>query len=216
VSFDNFDIERILYTLPAVIIGLGLHEWAHAFTAWKLGDATAKEEGRVSFNPLRHLDPLGFLFIVFFGFGWAKPVRFNPENLSRPRRDRALIAAAGPVSNLLLGTAVLCFLKLIFTFAPGMLLGLPPKVFEVSISILLYMAATNLGLFIFNILPIPPLDGSHLFFSGLKIDPRTEARMLKFGGLALIVLIVVGNRIDADILPVHVFVSKVFSLFGFG
>jgi Zn-dependent protease len=212
----NFDIERMLYTLPGVIIGLGLHEWAHAFTAWKLGDLTAKEEGRVSFNPLRHLDPIGFLFIVFAGFGWAKPVRFHPENLSRPRRDRALIAAAGPVANLLLGLAVLCFLKLIFAFALVFVRDLPPKALEALLSLLLYMAATNLGLFIFNILPIPPLDGSHLFFSGLKIEPRTEARILKFGGLALFALILAENGLDSGILPIRIFVNKVFSLFGFG
>ncbi|MDR1316338.1 MAG: site-2 protease family protein [Spirochaetales bacterium] len=214
----DFDIERMLYTLPAVIIGLGLHEWAHAFTAWKLGDVTAKEEGRVSFNPLRHLDPLGFIFIVFVGFGWAKPVRFNPENLSHPRRDRALIAAAGPVSNLLLGLAVLGFLKLLlmFLFTSMFIMNLPPKVLDVSLKILLHTAATNLGLFIFNILPVPPLDGSHIFFSSLKLDPATEARILKFGGLALFILILLENRLATGILPIHIFVNKVFSLFGFG
>ncbi|MDR1932881.1 MAG: site-2 protease family protein [Spirochaetales bacterium] len=212
----NFDIERMLYTVPAVIAGLGLHEWAHAFTAWRLGDVTAKEEGRVSFNPLRHLDPLGFLFIVFAGFGWARPVRFNPENLSHPRRDRALIAMAGPVSNLLLGIAVLCFLKLSFKFALITILSLPARVVDVSLNLLLYMAATNLGLFIFNILPVPPLDGSHLLFSGLKIDPRTEARILRFGAIALFILIYVENRTHANILPIRFFVGRVFGLFGFG
>ncbi|MDR3200130.1 MAG: site-2 protease family protein [Spirochaetales bacterium] len=211
----DFDIERILYTLPAVIAGLGLHEWAHAFSAWKLGDVTAKEEGRVSFNPLRHLDPLGLLFIVLLGFGWAKPVRFNPQNLSHPRRDRALIAAAGPAANLFLGIAVLCFLKFGFEFAFEGMMSLPPKVLNASLKFLFYAAAVNLGLFMFNILPIPPLDGSHLFFSSLSIDERTEARMLKFGGIALLVLVYIENRTDIDIIPIHIFVDKVFGLFGF-
>jgi Zn-dependent protease len=203
----DFDIERTLYTLPGVIIGLALHEWAHAFVAWKLGDTTAKTEGRVSFNPLRHLDPIGLVFIVFLGFGWAKPVRFNPENLSHPRRDRSLIAAAGPFSNLVLALGVLCGLKLMVLFAPGFSLPSAPA------EILLYLIIVNLGLFMFNMLPLPPLDGSHIFFSGIPMDPKTENRVLKFGALALLLIIVVENRLHIDIIPIRFFVNKVFSLF---
>jgi Zn-dependent protease len=212
----DFDIERILYSLPGVIVGLGLHEWAHAFTAWKLGDATAKEEGRVSLNPFRHLDVLGLFFIVIAGFGWAKPVRFNPENLSHPRRDRMLIAAAGPVTNLLLGMALLCVLRLTYEFAlEGMKRSLSPQLVKLSLRVLLYAASVNLGLFMFNILPIPPLDGSHIFFSGLRMDARTESRVLRMGTIALFAIIIIENRTGADILPIHIFVDKVFALFGF-
>jgi Zn-dependent protease len=211
----DFDIQRILYTLPAVLAGLGLHEWAHAFTAWKLGDVTAKAEGRVSFNPLRHLDPVGLVFIVLLGFGWAKPVRFNPENLSHPRRDRALIAAAGPAANLLLGLAVLLFLKLAFDFAFEKMLSLPPKVLTASLRFLFSAASVNLGLFVFNMLPLPPLDGSHIFFSGIQMQPRTEKRVLQFGALALLLIILAENRTGINIIPIHIFIDKVFGVFGF-
>jgi Zn-dependent protease len=211
----NFDIERILYSLPGVIFGLGLHEWAHAFTAWKLGDVTAKEEGRVSLNPIRHLDVLGLFFIVVAGFGWAKPVRFCPENLSHPRRDRVLIALAGPLTNLLLGLAVLCLLKLLLLMPGGFNPHLPPEALNICLSILLYAAAVNLGLFMFNILPIPPLDGSHIFFSGLRMDAQMENRILRMGTIVLFVIIYFENRTDMDILPIHIFVEKVFTVFGF-
>jgi Zn-dependent protease len=112
----DFSIERILYSMPAVIAGLSVHEFSHAYMAMKLGDSTARDEGRVSLNPLRHLDPLGFLFIVLVGFGWAKPVRFNPENLKHKKRDRILIALAGPLSNFVLGAVALLALKLLLTF----------------------------------------------------------------------------------------------------
>jgi Zn-dependent protease len=211
----DFNIEQILYTLPGVILGLGLHEWAHAFTAWKLGDITAKEEGRVSLNPLRHLDFLGLFFIVIAGFGWAKPVRFNPENLRHPRRDRMLIALAGPLTNLLLGIGVLCLLQLVIYLIPHYGPRLPPEILKGFLSILLYAASVNLGLFIFNILPIPPLDGSHIFFSSLRLDAQTENRILRIGTIALFAIIIIENRTNANILPIHFFVEKVFGLFGF-
>jgi len=207
MRYLDFNWQRILATLPGVVVGLGLHEWAHAFTAWKLGDTTAKEEGRVSFNPLRHLDPLGLMFIVGFGFGWAKPVRFNPDNLSHPRRDRALIAAAGPLSNLILGLVILASLKFAVRFIPGFS---PPIV---VLEILFYAASVNLGLFLFNLLPLPPLDGSHILFSGIHLEAQTEKRVLKFGALALLGLIIIENRVGVNILPIRVFVSKVFNLF---
>ena len=203
----DFDWERMLATLPGVVVGLGLHEWAHAFTAWKLGDLTAKAEGRVSFNPLRHLDPLGLLFIVVMGFGWAKPVRFNPDNLAHPRRDRALIAAAGPLSNLIVGLAILSCLKLALLYISGFYLPL------MAAKILFYAASVNLGLFAFNILPLPPLDGSHILFSGMRLEPQTENRMLKFGALALILVIIAENRMDVNILPIGAFIDMVFELF---
>ena len=203
----DFDWERILAALPGVVVGLGLHEWAHAFTAWKLGDLTAKAEGRVSFNPLRHLDPLGLLFIVVMGFGWAKPVRFSPDSLARPRRDRAIIAAAGPLSNLVLGLAVLSSLKLASLYIAGFYLPL------MAAKILFYAASVNLGLFVFNILPLPPLDGSHILFSGMRLEAQTESRMLKFGALALILVIIVESNTGVNILPIGAFVDMVFELF---
>jgi len=97
------DIKTTLYVLPGIILGLTIHEFCHAYCAYKLGDNTAKDQGRLTFNPIKHIDVIGFIFIILAGFGWAKPVEFNPENLKNPRRDKALIAAAGPVSNFIMG-----------------------------------------------------------------------------------------------------------------
>src|SRR5664279_4391241 len=95
----NFDLVRVLKILPGIIIGLTVHEFCHALVAHMCGDSTSKEQGRVSLNPLKHIDPLGFLMLIFAGFGWAKPVQFNEQNLRNPKVDVIKIALAGPLSN---------------------------------------------------------------------------------------------------------------------
>lgn len=102
----NFDYFWLFRSLPAVIIGLTVHELAHAYTAYKLGDMTAKNDGRLTLNPLKHIDPLGFILIVIAGFGWAKPVSFNPDNLKNKHRDEILISLAGPFSNFFAGNTI--------------------------------------------------------------------------------------------------------------
>lgn len=205
----NFDIMSILYSIPAVIIGLTVHEYCHAFASWKLGDDTARLQGRLTFNPLRHIDPLGMVFIIVAGFGWAKPVQFNPANLKHYRRDKALIAAAGPASNLALGLLTLAFIKLAFPF----MLGLPETVYDVTINVLFYFGIINLGLFIFNILPIPPLDGSHIFFSGLNIPMEIEAKIMKYGMYVLFAILMIERRANIDIIPISKFTGYIVSLF---
>ena len=96
------DFAEMIKIIPAAIIGLTVHEFAHAFTAYKLGDDTAKNDGRITLNPLKHIDWLGLLLIVIAGFGWAKPVMFNPEKLKNKHRDEILISISGPISNFLL------------------------------------------------------------------------------------------------------------------
>lgn len=110
----NIDYLWLLKTIPAVIIGLTIHELAHAYTAYKLGDMTAKNDGRLTFNPLKHIDPLGFILIVIAGFGWAKPVGFNPDNLKNKHRDEILISLAGPFSNFLLAILFLIVARALF------------------------------------------------------------------------------------------------------
>lgn len=189
--------ERILLTLPAVIIGLTVHEYSHALAAYWLGDSTAKEQGRLSFNPLRHIDPFGMIFLIFAGFGWAKPVQFDPANLKNLRRDRALIALAGPVSNLLLGfLGGLVIRLLIIPMGAGS--GIP----EIPSVMLFYFVMINFGLFVFNILPLPPLDGSHIFLSGINLKPALEEKIRKYGALILFGIIILERTLDLDILPI--------------
>ena len=214
--------QNILYSLPAIIIGLTVHEYCHTLAASKLGDHTAREQGRLSFNPLHHIDLIGFIFIIVAGFGWAKPVQFNPENLRRPRRDKAIIAAAGPLSNLALALIFIVFIKawlaLLAYNAPTEKANLVfsifySEAFRVFINIIYYGAAINLGLFIFNLLPIPPLDGSHIVFSGLNLKAETEQTIMKIGAPLLFIILIIQNRTNVTILPIGELINAIFRLF---
>ena len=110
----NFDLIEILLAIPAALIALCVHEYAHGYVAYRLGDPTARSLGRLSLNPLRHLDPIGTLFMLIFHFGWAKPVPINPRYFKDPRKGMALTAAAGPISNILLAFCFALLFKLSF------------------------------------------------------------------------------------------------------
>lgn len=151
----------------SILIALSVHEAAHALAAYWLGDSTAKSEGRLTLNPIAHIDLLGALLFVTVGFGWGKPVPVDPRNFRHPKRDNALTALAGPVSNLLL--AFLCFLALVLVGNPetsSAALLETPSVSQASMKFLLQLLESslflNLGLMAFNLLPIAPLDGSKI------------------------------------------------------
>ncbi len=149
----------LLYSLLGVMVAMTVHEWAHAFAAYKLGDPTAKNLGRMSLDPLKHMDPIGTICLVLFGFGWARPVMVNPRNLKNYRRDDAIISLAGPIMNLLTAFLFLgIYFLVLFTF------GITN---EIVLNILNYIISINLGLGIFNLIPIPPLDGSKVLFAVL-------------------------------------------------
>jgi len=204
------DIQRILISLPGIIIGFTIHEYCHAAAAYKLGDTTAKEDGRLTLDPFKHIDILGLIFIIFAGFGWAKPVRFYPENLKNPRRDKAIIAAAGPFSNLILGVIFLFIIKGIWALDIY-----DEKVIDIMDyikEVLFYWAFTNIGLFVFNMFPIPPLDGSHIFLSWLNINYETETKIMQIGSGIFILLIIIQNTTGINILPIGIIVRKIISL----
>lgn len=162
----------------SLIIAVTIHEFAHAFIADKLGDPTPSLQGRVSLNPLKHLDPVGTIMLVLFRFGWGKPVPFDPFNLRHPKRDSALIALAGPASNLILATILSLTAKL--TGSPILTLISYPLIIM------------NINLAIFNLLPVPPLDGSKILYGILPIDWADEYNhfMRSYGQILLILLIV--------------------------
>ena len=212
---------NMIYSLPGIIIGLTVHEYCHALAAHVLGDHTAREQGRLTFNPIKHIDIIGFIFIIFAGFGWAKPVQFNPENLRNPRRDKAIIAAAGPLSNMILALVfvglIRFWLVLLESADDGgserLISFLISRPFIGFVELLLRAAAINIGLFVFNLFPIPPLDGSHIVFSGLNLDRETELRIMKIGAPLLFILIIVQNRTSLTILPIGRLVSIILRFF---
>jgi len=199
--------QSTLYSIPGVLAGLTVHECSHALCAWKLGDSTARDQGRITLNPLKHIDIIGFLFIVIAGFGWAKPVQFNPEYLRRPRLYKALIAAAGPLSNLALGIIFILGVKALLFFLTGW-----NAFSEIFINIVYCAGAINFGLFVFNLLPIPPLDGSHIAFSGLNLAPETENRIMRLGMPVLFIILIIQNRTDITIIPIGRIVSAMIGL----
>ena len=160
ISFEYLMIS-FLSVMLVMFVSLPVHEFAHAFVAHKCGDDTAKYQGRLTLNPLKHLDPMGTLMIFLIGFGYAKPVPVNYYNFNKPKRDSILVSLAGPMSNFLLAFLSMGILKIVTVVAS------PSSVAVSYVTLFLYMfIVSNISLMIFNLLPIPPLDGSHIL-SGL-------------------------------------------------
>jgi len=181
----NNSLEQILILVPALILAFTIHEISHGLMAYFLGDYTAKRDGRLSLNPIRHIDPIGLICILIIGFGWAKPVMVNPYNLKNPKVDMALISAAGPISNFLL--ALIC------TMIWYPLLMLVPNIPGYIISAMMTFTWINIMLGIFNMIPIPPLDGSKVFAGALPDSIYNNLPPIgRYGMLILMVLMFLG------------------------
>ncbi len=154
------DLQTILMRIPALLIAITFHEFAHARMAYHFGDSTAKSYGRMTLNPISHLDPIGTIMILLVGFGWAKPVPINPNNFNRYRAGLRWVSFAGPLSNLILGFLSLLIFILLLDRGWIAFGGLLFMFFQVLVSL-------NIMLAIFNMLPVPPLDGSKILMSFL-------------------------------------------------
>lgn len=192
----------------AILVAVAVHEWAHAYAAWKLGDPTAKYDGRLTLNPIAHLDPIGTLLFVLVGFGWGKPVPVDPRYFKKPVRDGAIVAFAGPFSNI-----VLAFLA----FAIAYLLGIAENVIaggaggntsiivEFLSQLLSDMVVINLVLMAFNLLPVPPLDGSKIIRIFLPYEWEERYREFnRYGPWMLLALIVAGRAFGVPILSIWI------------
>lgn len=179
--------QRLLLMAPAVLLAVTLHEVAHGWVADRLGDPTARLAGRLTLNPLPHIDPLGALAFVLAGFGWARPVPVNARNLRRPVRDMACVAAAGPLTNFLVAFVALLLLIGVQRAVSAPFLFVPLD------GILRYVYLFNLGLGIFNLIPLPPLDGGHFL---PYLFPRRSwpllHRLEQYGPLLLLLLLLSG------------------------
>lgn len=179
----------LLFTLPAVLVAITMHEFAHGLVSAKLGDPTPEATGRLSLNPFRHLDPVGVLCLIFFHFGWAKPVQVNPYYYKNKKGGMVAVALAGPLMNFLI--AFLC------TFGMGIILkttgGYASEGMYYLFQFLNYGALLNIGLGAFNLIPIPPLDGSKVLGAVLPEQQYFGyMRYERYGGLVLVALLAIG------------------------
>ncbi len=210
------NFATLLLLAPPILIALSFHECAHAYAAYRRGDDTARQLGRLSLNPLRHLDPLGTIMIFLVHFGWAKPVPVNPLRLKNPRKDMLWIAAAGPISNMLLALVSGLVLRTLFSIE-----GTPDVQTATPMGFVIFMLIMslkiNLALAIFNILPIAPLDGSKILSGILPAGFANFIRVLEhYGPFILIGLIIIGRTTDVSILggliwPFVDFFSRLFA-----
>lgn len=202
LSLLNNPISLIIY-LISLFVAISIHEFAHAWTAEHLGDPTPRLQGRVTLDPRAHIDLYGLVFLFLFGFGWGKPVQFDPYNLKNPRRDAALIGIAGPLSNILLALLLAILLRLFIFFHIGVLSAIGYFLF-------LPMIALNVSLAVFNLIPISPLDGFKIV-GGLLDDEKAREwyGLERYGYIFLLFLILplVGQRsmIDVIIRPISNF-----------
>jgi Zn-dependent protease len=170
--------------VAAILVAITVHEFAHAWASDRLGDPTARLQGRVSLNPLAHLDPLGTLMLVLFRFGWGKPVPFDPFNLRNPRRDSALISFAGPAADLILAVILAILIRLGHLF-----LGPTAYIFELFLTPFITLAVT---LAIFNLIPIHPLDGGKVLIGLLpeKLAYQWDEFLNRYGFILILFLII--------------------------
>ncbi len=176
--------EQIILLAPPFLLAITVHEFSHGYIAYRLGDSTARDMGRLTFNPIAHIDLFGLLALFFIGFGWAKPVPVNPHNLANPRQDNLWISLAGPVSNF------------ISAFLFGLLYPILPDsgISAIILGMIFFGVWINLILTIFNLLPIPPLDGFHILEGLVSTDTYVALQPLKrFGPMILLGLIIISS-----------------------
>ncbi len=203
--FSN-PISFVFY-LVGLFIAITVHEFAHAWMADKLGDPTPRLDGRVTLNPKAHIDPWGLVVLLFFGFGWGRPVQYDPYNLKEPRRDSAYIALAGPVSNIILASilSVLIYLFNLIEF---------PFLSIISLIVFPPLIMLNLTLAIFNLLPVHPLDGFSIVEGFLPRDQAADwSQLRRYGMIFLLLLIIpIGSQSMVSMImrPIMQFVVPLF------
>ena len=189
-SFFSSDIQDVVYKLLISLIisfvALPIHEYAHGYAAYRMGDNTAYRQGRLTLNPLVHIDPLGTLALVLFGFGWAKPVQINPLNFENPKKGMMLSALAGPLSNVGLAFISMVFYKL--SYIP-VYTGMSGAFIMTVQTFLLYMISINITLAVFNFIPIPPFDGSRI--ATYFLPQRIYFKIMQYENIIFIGLLII-------------------------
>lgn len=216
---DNWLIT-MLATLPAIIIGISFHEYAHARMAIKLGDPTPKMQGRDTLSPLSHMDPIGFICLLIAHFGWGRPVQIDPRYFRNPLKDQMIVSLAGPVMNLIIAFVSLIIWNIVGI--SGILAGLSGTLAFAIDTILQYMVIINISLFIFNLLPLPNFDGSKILL--YFVPDKWKIHMLnieKYGFLIFLVIVltpipqyVITPILNAILTLMQTIISIPLSIFG--
>ena len=202
--FSNIEPQIIVLLIPALVFSLSFHEFAHAWMAYRLGDSTAARMGRLTLNPISHLDPVGSIALLLMGFGWAKPVPVDTRYLQNPKEDMVKVAAAGPISNIIL--AIIAALALRILFSTDLITNSIKTFFIIFMQI-------NITLAVFNLLPVSPLDGSQILspFLEKKFGSDIVWKMQLYGPRILFFIILFSMVTD-----IHIFsfiITPVFNLF---
>ena len=195
-----FDLKVLIFLTPPLLLALTVHEFSHGLAAYMLGDPTPKLAGRLSLNPIKHLDPLGTIALfITQAIGWAKPVPINPMNFKNPWRDMAIVSIAGPLSNLILAFIFGFFFNIFDSFKiiiGGLEISAP-------LALMCYLGVKiNIGLGVFNLLPIPPLDGSKILVKFLPPSLRADYLKFELIGFLVIILLAVTGLLSVIIYPI--------------
>lgn len=210
--FTREGVISFLYVLPALLLSLSIHEFAHAYTAYKLGDRSQKALGRLSLDPFKHIDIFGFLCIMLFGFGWGKPVMIDDRNFKNRAKGNMLVAFAGPASNLVMAVLFTIILK-ILVVTNVINLAAQSAVAVVFLRMFTLAIQFNVVFAIFNLIPIPPFDGSKVLFYFLPTKAKEIMYILERYSFYIIIIILVTNIGGVVISPIVNFILRILDWF---
>lgn len=212
--FDIFTRDgflEMLYFIPALLLSLSIHEFGHSLVAYKLGDKSQKALGRLTLSPFAHIDPLGFIFILLFRFGWGKPVMIDDRNFKNRAKGNMLVSLAGPAFNVMLAILLTVVLKLLWVF------GITPDTISSSVGEILYYMLNiaiqfNIVFAVFNLLPIPPFDGSKVLYYFLPYKGKQFMNSIERYSIWILIFLLWTGLYSYIILPAYVGVSFIINL----